>query len=65
MIFSHVSLLLLLFKILKQTEGNLQSSPALLQVHKLCYTKNSNDNKNVFIFILLTHMPKEKRAQKN
>lgn len=39
MIFSHVNLLLLLFENFKQTEGKLQSSQALLQVHQLCYTK--------------------------
>jgi hypothetical protein len=39
MIFSHVNLLLVLFKIFKQTEGILQNSQALLQVHQVCYTK--------------------------
>jgi len=51
-----------LFKILKERERNLQNSPALLQVHQLCYTKNSNNNNNLFIFILLTPKPQEKRA---
>jgi len=62
MIFSHVNLLLHLFKFLKQREGNLQSIPVLVQVHQLRYTKNSNGNNNFFIFILLAHKPQDKRA---
>jgi hypothetical protein len=52
-------------KFFKQREGNLRSSPALLKVHQLCYTKNSNDNNNFFIFILVVHKPPQNSAQKN
>jgi hypothetical protein len=64
MIFSHANLLLLLFKNLKQRDGNPQSSSALLQVHQLRYTKNSNDNNNFFIFILLTKSKETKEHSK-